>query len=68
MFLLKAYLTIHKFRIVCLSETYLNSNTAPDNDNLKISGYNVIRSNHPSNSKRGGVCIYFSHPIFALRH
>ena len=55
---LKAYLTVHKFDIVCLSETYLDSNTAPDNDNLEISGYNLIRLDHPSNSKREGVCIY----------
>ena len=58
-FLLKAYLTVHKFDIVCLSETYLDSNTAPDNDNLETSGYNLIKLDHLSNSKRGGVCIYY---------
>ena len=57
--LLKAYLTVHKFDIVCLSETYVDSNTSPDNDNLEISGYNLIRSDHPSNSERRGVCIYY---------
>ena len=41
--LLKAYLAVHKFDIVCLSETYLDSNTAPDIENLKISGYNLIK-------------------------
>ena len=51
--------TVHKFDIVCLSETCLDSNTAPDNNNLEISGYNLIRSGRPSNSKRGGVCIYY---------
>ena len=56
--LLKAYLTVHKFDIVCLSETYLDSNTAPNDENLEVSGYKLIRSDHPSNSKRGGVCIY----------
>ena len=55
-YLLKAYLTDHKFDVVCLSETYLDSNTA--SDNVKISGYNLIRSDHPTNIKRGGVCIY----------
>ena len=65
---IKAYLTFHKFDIVCLSETYLNSNTAPDSlsDNLEILGYNLIRSDHPSNSKRGGVCIYYNN-ILHLR-
>ena len=41
--LLKAYLTVHHFDIVCSSETYLGSNTAPDNNNFEISGYNLIR-------------------------
>ena len=56
--LLKAYIAIHKFDIIFLSETYLDSSTTSNDDNFAISGYNLIRSNHPSNNKRGGVCIY----------
>ena len=56
--LLRAYLVFHKFDIICLSETYLNSSTLPDDDTLQISGYNLVRSDHLFNSKRGGVCIY----------
>ena len=44
MFLLKAYIAIHNFNIVCISETYLDSNTSPDDNNLDISGYNLIQS------------------------
>ena len=58
--LLNVYLTVHKFDIVCLSETYLDSNTAPDNVNLEISGYSLVRSG-PYNSKREGVCIYYKY-------
>ena len=29
-----------------------------DDDNLVISGYNLIRSDHLFNTKRGGVCLY----------
>ena len=29
-----------------------------DNDNLKIPGYELIRTDLPSNQKRGCVCIY----------
>ena len=45
--------------IICLSETYLDSTIQSDNDNLEIPGYNLVRSDHPSNNKRGGVCIYY---------
>ena len=60
-FLLKAYVAIHSFDIICISETYLDSNTSPDDNNLEISGYNLIRSDHPSKNKRGGICIYYKH-------
>ena len=55
--LLKTYNSVHKFDIIFLSETNLDSNILPDDSNLEIPGYNLVRSNHPS--KRGGVCIYY---------
>ena len=42
--LLKKYNLIHKFDIICLSETYLDSNILHDDSNLEIPGYNVVRS------------------------
>ena len=57
--LLRAYLAFHKFDIICLSETYLNSSNSYDDQTLEISGYNLVRSDHPLNSKRGEVCIYY---------
>ena len=56
---LSAYIFVHKFDIICLSETYLNSEIPSDDKNLEIAGYNLIRDDHPSNSKRGGVCAYY---------
>ena len=58
---LKAFTAAHKFDIICLSEAYLDSSVAPDDDNLEISGYSLVRSDHPSNNKRGGVCVYYKH-------
>ena len=40
-----------------MSETYLDSSI--DDASLEISGYYLIRSDHPSNKKRGGICIYY---------
>ena len=59
--LLRAYISTHKFDEICISETYLNSNTSDGEDNLKLAGYNLIRADHPSNTKRGGACIYYKH-------
>ena len=51
-------MTVHKSSIICLSETYLDSSILFDYNNLETRGYNLIHSDQPSNSKRGGVCIY----------
>ena len=57
--LLRAYLAFDKLDIICLSETYINSSISPGDETLEISGYNLVRSDHPLNSKCGGVCIYY---------
>ena len=44
--LLKAYNTVNKFNIICLSETYLDSSIVSDNDNLVIKGYKLVRDDH----------------------
>lgn len=55
----KAYNTIHTIDIICLLETYFDSNILFDDSNLEIPGYNLVSSDHPSNRKRGGICIYY---------
>ena len=59
MLLLKAYVAIHMFDIICLSGAYLDSSIPTSNYNLDINGYNLVCSDHPSNTKHGGVCIYY---------
>ena len=49
-FLLKAYVAIHKFDKICLLETYLDSSMTTNNDNLDIDEYNLVFSDHPSNT------------------
>ena len=63
LFLLNSYNSLHKFDIICLSETYLDSNTPLDDDNLEISGCTLVRSDHQSNTKRGGVCLYYKNNL-----
>ena len=57
--LLRVYITVHEFDVICLSETYLDSSILQDHVNLQISGYNLYREALPLNVKRGGVCIYY---------
>lgn len=47
--LLKCYVS------TCLSETYLDSETLCDDDNLQTDNYSLIRCDHSSNTKRDGV-------------
>ena len=56
--LLQAYLTQHNYEIICLSETFLTSSIETVDDRISIDGNNLIRADHPSDSKRCGVCIY----------
>ena len=51
---MQAYIADQNFDIVCLSETFLNSSIQNDDNKLKIDGYNLIRRDHPSDSKQKG--------------
>ena len=57
--LLITYNSIHKYDIICLSETYLDSSTVLGDDCLEIPGYNLVRCDYSTNTKRGGVCVYY---------
>ena len=61
--LIQAYIFRHNYDIICLSEAFLNSSIESNDDRISIDGYNLIRSDHPSDPKRGGVCIYFKEHI-----
>ena len=50
--LLRAYVAIKKFDVVCLSEIYLSSSNLSDDDNFNLPGYSVFRADHPSNTKK----------------
>ena len=67
--LLKSFNALHNYDFICLSETFLSPSVSSTLDSLNIDGYNIVRSDHPSGSKRGGVCCYFkeSLPIRILK-
>ena len=57
--LLHTYIAANPCDILCLCETFLNSGILSDDVHLNIPGYNLERADHPANTKRGDVCIYF---------
>ena len=65
--LLQAYITQSNCDIICLSETFLDSSILNDKDRIKIDGWSWIKSYHPSNSKKGGVCIYYKEHISLIK-
>ena len=65
--MIQAYNTDQNFDIVCHSETFLNSSIQNDDHKLKIDCYDLIRSDYPSYSKKGGVCIYYKEHIHLIR-
>ena len=61
--LLEAYNAQHKFDMICISETYLDSSFPNDDPRLNLPGYNVVRTDNPNNVKRGGVWVYFKESL-----
>ena len=52
-----------QFDIICISESYINSDILSSDDNLNIAGYDMARADHPSGNRRGGVCIYYKETL-----
>ena len=53
--IIEAYIATNNFDIVCWSETFLDSIISNDDKRIKIGGYLLLRVDHPSNTKKGGV-------------
>ena len=41
----------------------MDSSALSHDPNLEVQGYDLIRANHLSNVKRGGVCIYYKNHL-----
>ena len=55
--LLPAYKVMHKFDIICVSESYLYPDFSSSDDNLNIPGYGMSRADYPYGNQHGGACI-----------
>ena len=61
--LLRAYISINKIDIICLSETCLDSSISSDDDNLELTRSNSVREDNPTNTEKGGICIYYHNSL-----
>ena len=64
--LLKAYNSIHKFHIIFIKETYLDSNISPNDSDLEIPRYNLVRCDHSLSSTVNVSCRIKSESIFKI--
>ena len=55
--LVEAFVVSNNIDIFCISETFLDSSVDTIYDGLNIKGYTLVRRDHPSDTKRGGVAI-----------
>ena len=65
--LLEGYINVNISDIICLSETFLDSSIPIDGNRLNIPGCSMMRADHPSNTKRGGVCLYYKEHLRIIR-
>ena len=54
---------MHTYDFICLSDTWLDSKTSIDSNDLSLKGYNLNRVDNPVNVKKGGVCVYYKETL-----
>ena len=57
--MLTAFEKVHHYDIIFISETFLDLSYSSDLKELMIENFTLVRADHPSNTKRGGICVYF---------
>ena len=56
---LEAYNSLYNYGFICIFETHLDSSVIHNNKNIQLDEYILIISDHPSDYKRGGVCLCY---------
>ena len=49
--------------MICLSQSYLEPSISFYDDSLELPGYNLVRSDNPTNIKRGAACTYYHNSL-----
>ena len=56
----EGYINFNDIDIIALSETFLDYSIPIADNRLSIPGCSMMRADYPSNTKRGGVCLYYT--------
>ena len=56
--LIEAYNAVHHFDVIAISETMLDNSISEEDIFIQGFSREIYRSDHPSNTKTGGVCLY----------
>ena len=67
MFILEGYINVNDIDMICLSEPFLDSSVPIDDNRLSIPSYSMMRADHPSNTKRGRICLYYKAHLPIIR-
>ena len=59
----ETHITIYVNDVICLSETYLDSSIPSDDNDLEMPGYDLIQADHPSNSRRRDVYVFYRNSL-----
>ena len=60
---LQAYNTLHGYDLICFSETWLDSTTSIDSNDLSLKGYNLHRVDDPDSVKKRGFCVCYEETL-----
>ena len=60
---LEAYNTLHGYDLICFSETWLDSTTSIDSNDLCLKGYNLHRVDDPDSVTKRGFCVCYEETL-----
>ena len=65
--LIEDYNAVYHYDVIAISETFLNSKI--NDSDICIQGFNhdVFRKDHPNDTSRGGVCLYYRENLSITR-
>ena len=57
---IEAYNSLFNHDFICISETYFDSSVLEGDRSFQLNGYNLLRADHPSNTKRRNEEVFVS--------